>query len=483
MTIVNRERDRASDVNEVPIRPDEYQARPRNLPPMFLSALAVMLLAFGGTLTIALLWNIFDLINSRKFQELSRFELFVWDLFAVFTFIILLRWCTVQFLAFRGQLSKSMTPYYASSAWPSVSILVPAYQEAENIESTLASLVKLEYPNYEIIVVDDGSSDGTFEKAHKFCGKSGMVSLLRKDNGGKWSALNLAFKHAKYELILCVDADSRLSHNALQLLVPHMRDPRIAAVCGQVTVRNRVNMITKLQALEYVISNGGLRTAQSHLGSVMAVPGPIGLYRRSNLEQIAKLAGKIAEHVKPGHVAGPLSDETFAEDFQLSLTTLALNGRIVYEPRAIAYTRAPENVLSLINQRYRWLRGCMQVVNIYHTKLRARCNSTDRNKLDAILKWSYVVDVYVLPLMNFTALFACLFMIASEGFLAGYAFAWFLAISLLNFMTATFYILSQGDEFPLLATVVALDLYQCLLINSVWVAAVADELRKSEMRW
>ena len=95
-----------------------------------------------------------------------------------------------------------------------------------------------------------------------------------------------------------------------------------------------LNIITRLQALEYVISNGGLRTAQSHLGSVMSVPGPIGLYRRSNLEQIAKLADKLAEHVKRGHVAGPLSDETFAEDFQLSLTTLALHGRIVYEPRA-----------------------------------------------------------------------------------------------------------------------------------------------------
>jgi cellulose synthase/poly-beta-1,6-N-acetylglucosamine synthase-like glycosyltransferase len=195
------------------------------------------------------------------------------------------------------------------------------------------------------------------------------------------------------------------------------------------------------------------------------------------------LAGKIAGHVKPGHVAGPLSDETFAEDFQLSLTTLALHGRIVYEPRAIAYTRAPENILSLINQRYRWLRGIMQVINIYNTKLRALCNAADRNKLVAILKWSYLVDIYVLPLINFSALFACLFMIGSEGFLGGYAFVWFLAISLLNVMTATFYILSQGDEFPLLATVVALDLYQCLLINSVWVAAVADQLRKSDMRW
>src|ERR1700730_16868110 len=369
-----RKRDEASHMNEVLIRPDEYQARPRHMPPIFLSTLAVLLLAFGGILTIALPWNILDLANGREFQDLSRFQYFVWDMFAVFSFVMLLRWCTVQFLAFRAQLSKTTTQSYDSSAWPSVSILVPAYQEAENIESTLRSLAELEYPRYEIIVVDDGSSDETFEKAHKFSGKSGSgtVAVLRKDNGGKWSALNLAFKHAKYEFILCVDADSRLSRDALQLLVPHLRDPRIAAVCGQVTVRNRVNMITKLQALEYVIAIGGLRTAQSHLGSVMVVPGPIGLYRRSNLEQITKLSGKFAEHVKPGHVAGPLSDETFAEDFQLSLTTLALNGRIVYEPRAIAYTRAPENILSLIDQRYRWVRGTMQVINIYSSKFCAQ---------------------------------------------------------------------------------------------------------------
>ena len=125
----------------------------------------------------------------------------------------------------------------------------------------------------------------------------------------------------------------------------------------------------------------------------------------------------------------------------------------------------------------------MQVINIYNTRLRVRCNAADRNKLDAILIGSYLVDIYVLPLINFMALFACLFMIASEDFLGSHAFAWFLAISLLNVMTATFYILSQGDEFPLLATVVALNLYQSLLINSAWVAAVADQLRKSEMRW
>jgi biofilm PGA synthesis N-glycosyltransferase PgaC len=469
-------------MNEARFGPGEY---PYHLPPIFLFTLAVMLLAFGGTLTIALPWNILDLINGREFQNLSLFHRFVWDLLAVFSFLMLLRWCAIQCLVFRAELVKRTAPSYDIPAWPSVSILVPAYQEAENIESTLRSLVELEYPHYEIIVVDDGSSDATFEEAYNFSGKYGSrtVSVLRKENGGKWSALNLAFKHAKYEFILCVDADSRLSRDALQLLVPHMSDPRIAAVCGQVTVRNRVNMITKLQALEYVIANGGLRTAQSHLGSVIVVPGPIGLYRRSNLEQVAKLTGKIPDRVKPGHFAGPLSDETFAEDFQLSLTMLALNGRIVYEPRAIAYTRAPENILSLINQRYRWLRGSMQVINIYKTKLRALCDAGNHKKLDLIINWSYLVDIYVLPLINFAVLFACLFMIAGEGFLGGHAFAWFLAILLLNVMIATFYILSQGDEFPLLMTVVALDLYQCLLINSAWVVAVADQLRKSDMRW
>jgi len=472
-------------MNDALIGHKEYQASSPHTPTIFLSTLAFILLTFGGTLTIALPWNILDFINGRDFQDLSRLQRFVWGLFAVFNLLMLLRWCTVQFFALCAQLSESSTPSYDSSAWPGVSILVPAYQEAENIEATLRSLVEVEYPHYEIIIVDDGSSDETFEKAHKFSEKSGsgLVSVLRKVNGGKWSALNLAFQHAKYEFILCVDADSLLSRNALQLLVRHMSDPRIAAVCGQVTVRNRVNILTRLQALEYVISNGGLRTAQSHLGSVMVVPGPIGLYRRSNLEQISKSAGKIAEDVKPGHVAGPLSDETFAEDFQLSLTTLALHGRIVYEPRAIAYTRAPENMLSLINQRYRWLRGIMQVINIYNTKLRVRCNAADRNKLDAILIGSYFVDLYVLPLINFAALFACLFMIANEDSMGSHAFAWFLAMSLLNVMTATFYVLSQGDEFPLLAVVLALDLYQCLLINSAWVAAVADQLRKSDMKW
>ncbi len=468
----------------MPVHIDEYQIRPRHVPPAVLIALAGMVLCFGGVLTIALPWSFLDLMAAPKLRSSSLLQMLWFASLAVLSFLILIRWCVIQCLAFQADFRMSRERVKDPPVWPNVSILVPAYQEAQNIESALRSLMELDYPSYEVIVVDDGSSDATFDKAQKFSGSfgRGTVRVLRKGNGGKWSALNLAFQHARGDLILCIDADSRLSWDALKVLVRHMSDPRIVAACGQVTVRNRVNLLTNLQALEYVISNGGLRTAQSQLGSVLVVPGPIGLYRRSILKQIAERAGKTAESLCPGESAGPLSGETFAEDFQLSLTALALDGRIVYEPRAIAYTRAPDKVLQLINQRYRWLRGSMQVLDIYRTKLRALSSASTRKRLDAILNGLYVVDIYLLPLISFLVLIGFLITIAGAEQL-GTVLLWVMSIWLLNLMSATYYILSQEDDLSLLMVVPALDLYQWLLINSAWMVAAVDQLRKSKMRW
>jgi hypothetical protein len=104
-----------------------------------------------------------------RFQYLSRFQRFVWDMFAVFSFVMLLRWCPVQFLAFRAQLSTSTTPSYDSSARPSVSILVPAYQEAENIESTLRSLVELEYPRVGLVYQKKTRCFSVSQLAERYC--------------------------------------------------------------------------------------------------------------------------------------------------------------------------------------------------------------------------------------------------------------------------------------------------------------------------
>lgn len=459
----------------------DLEGRPdrRPIPSALLGVLAAITLVFGGALTLFLPWNAFSLLSEREGMDLPSRVFF--GLFALFGFLLLVRWCIVHLLAFRAHLAMRYRPPSQPSRWPRVSILVPAYQEAENIESALRSLTELDYPDYEIIVVDDGSADATYDKAKAFAARFGALSVLRKPNGGKWSAMNLAFQKSSGELILCIDADSRLRRDALRRLVPHLSDPRNVAVSGQVTVRNRCNVLTRLQALEYVVSNGGLRTAQSALGMVLVVPGPIGLYKRSILQQILARTGTVRWPLRPGAVAGPVSSETFAEDFQLSLTALALGGRIVYEPRALSYTRVPQGIPQILNQRYRWIRGTLQVLDVYKRRLR-NVSPDARGRLDFVVRWFCFLDAWILPPITFALLIA-FFVILSSGAPANVVLWWIAAVLLLNFMTSTYYILSQEENLSLLQMVPALYVYQALLINSIWVAAVFDKVRKTRMDW
>ena len=399
------------------------------------------------------------------------------------SFFVLLRWCAIQSFAFVAHVLREQQRRDVQS-WPLVSVLVPAYQESDTIASSLRALIELDYPNYEIIVVDDGSSDDTFQKASMFVGDHGRcrVQLFRKPNGGKWSALNLGFAHAAGPLVLCIDADSRLAPDALKRLVSRMDDPGVSGVSGQITVRNRRNLIARLQAYEYVVANGGLRTAQSLFGLVLVVPGPIGLYRRSALQQIVDATASGADgRPQDGGVAGPFSHETFAEDFQLSLTILALGGRIVYEPRAVSYTKAPELTATLLSQRYRWFRGTIQVLRIYHRRLR-HLPASRKRRLTLVIAMVYLLDLCVLPIVNFV-IFVALVVSAATTPVSADLLTWIMAIWLLNLLTGTFHVLVQGDDLSLLSLVPLYDLYHGLLLNSAWTIAVADELRQSKMQW
>ena len=150
----------------------------------------------------------------------------------------------------------------------------------------MSALVRLDYPAYEVIFVDDGSTDDTHRLALPFAGphysEYGVchVRVFTKPNGGKWSAHNYGIQHASGTLILCIDADSRIEAGALKLMVRHMRDKRVGAVSGQIRVRNRKSLLGLFQAFEYVLANGALRLSQGATGTVMVVPGPIGLFRR-----------------------------------------------------------------------------------------------------------------------------------------------------------------------------------------------------------
>jgi poly-beta-1,6-N-acetyl-D-glucosamine synthase len=453
-----------------------YQAKRRSVPRVLVAGLCIVTILYALILTFVLPWALLEAVLRTDLPA-------GWSLAAaVFGLLFMFRWCAVHALAFRAHINALGRVPKILDHYPIVSILVPAHNESESIISAIRSLISLDYPRYEVIVIDDGSTDDTYEKALPWAGKYDRctVAVIRKPNGGKWSALNLAYKRSKGELILCVDADSRLGEDALLWLVPRLFEPGVVAACGQVTIRNRETLLARFQALEYLISNGGMRTALSVIGQVTLVPGPIGLYKREILELVAKANWHPQGEDDEGKVFGPLSDSTFAEDFELSLSALALGGRIVYEPSANAYTKCPDDIGTLISQRYRWIRGTWQVCRIYRREMSKVARNTNKWLTPAM--WAlYPLDLYFVPLLQLS-----LVAILGIALIAGYPMALVFysigAVALLNAMTAAVFVVSHDDEFEILPLVLGLDFYS-MFVRFAWIIAGIDELRRTGMRW
>ncbi len=228
---------------------------------------------------------------------------------------------------------------------PLVTVIVPAYNEEKAIGKTVEALLRLSYANKEIIVVDDGSTDGTLAVARSHA-KDDRVKVVAKPNGGKWDALNTGIEIARGEFIVCIDADTLLDQNAIQHLVGHFKDPDVAAVAGNVKVGNRRGVVTKLQALEYIVGINLHRRSEAHSQNVTVVPGPIGAFRTSVLTEIGLFEG-----------------DTFAEDADITFRILKAGYKTAFEARALGYTEAPKSMTSLAKQRYRWYRGKLQVLS------------------------------------------------------------------------------------------------------------------------
>jgi biofilm PGA synthesis N-glycosyltransferase PgaC len=237
-------------------------------------------------------------------------------------------------------------PGEAPARLPFVSIIVPAFNEAPMIAQVLESLLLVRYPRFEVIVVDDGSSDQTFLRALPYRRRRGVeFRVLAKPNGGKFDALNHGIARARGEIVICIDGDSVLDPDAVRSCVAHFEDPRIGAVAGNVRVENRGTVWSALQALEYIVGYGLAKRAQSAARAVCIVPGPLGAFRKSALREVQGYDG-----------------DSFAEDFDLTMKLLGAGWHIVYEPRAVVSTEAPERTLDLLRQRYRWTRGSLQVL-------------------------------------------------------------------------------------------------------------------------
>ncbi|MBA3673185.1 MAG: glycosyltransferase, partial [Gemmatimonadaceae bacterium] len=227
---------------------------------------------------------------------------------------------------------------------PGVSVVVPAFNEEKVIVRTIASLLNQVYAGaLEIVVVDDGSTDDTVDICEEAYRDHASVTVFRKPNGGKASALNHGIAQAHHDIVIGLDADTVFATDAVAQLVQPLSDERIAAVAGNAKVGNRINLVTRWQALEYVTSQNFDRRAFSLLDCITVVPGAVGAWRRSAVV-----------------AAGGFKEDTLAEDQDLTLALRRAGWSVAFADEAIAYTEAPDTLRGLAKQRFRWSFGTLQ---------------------------------------------------------------------------------------------------------------------------
>jgi cellulose synthase/poly-beta-1,6-N-acetylglucosamine synthase-like glycosyltransferase/peptidoglycan/xylan/chitin deacetylase (PgdA/CDA1 family) len=303
-------------------------------------------------------------------------ELGYWSghiLFSAFIVFMMLSVSRVLFIAFIAtkehfrEKKAGLAAFWAAGGQhaPLVSIIVPAYNEEVNAVGSVESLLKCDYPNFEIIFVNDGSQDRTYERVSTAFEGQPKVKVYSKPNGGKASALNYGISRSQADFVICIDADTKLKSDAVSLLMQHFapagsglrQGQWVGAVAGNVKVGNQVNLLTRWQAIEYISSQNFDRKAFAWLNAITVVPGAIGAFRKKAIED-----------------AGGFTTDTLAEDCDLTIRILRCGYAIENDNRAVAMTEAPETLKQFFKQRFRWSYGVMQ---------------TFWKNRDALMNWKY----------------------------------------------------------------------------------------------
>ncbi|MEV4039967.1 glycosyltransferase [Streptomyces umbrinus] len=240
----------------------------------------------------------------------------------------------------RLERSRPGAPWLREVTEP-VSVLVPAYNEEAGIESTVRSLLASDYPQLQIIVIDDGSTDRTAELAEGV--GDPRVLVVRQPNAGKAAALNTGLAHTSHDIVIMVDADTVFEPDAIHHLVQPLAHPAVGAVSGNTKVGNRRGLLAKWQHLEYCFGFNLDRRMFEVLECMTTVPGAIGAFRRDAILGV-----------------GGVSDDTLAEDTDLTMALWRAGWRVLYEESAIAWTEVPTSLRQLWRQRYRWCFGTIQ---------------------------------------------------------------------------------------------------------------------------
>jgi len=335
--------------------------------------------------------------------ERRRGQLFTWSVRSAFWLVGLLSAAVVAvgflvaarvfvLLALASHHARTARPRFGTDHLPSVAVLVPAFNEEVGIERAVRSIAQSNYPDLDIVVIDDGSTDTT--PAIVEAAAIGGVRLVRQHNGGKAAALNTGVELTDSEIVVMVDGDTIFEADTVRRLVEPFDDARVGAVSGNTKVGNRRGLLGRWQHIEYVTGFNIDRRMYEVLQCTTTVPGAIGAFRREAIDQV-----------------GGLSGDTLAEDTDLTLAIGRTGRRVVYAEDALAWTEAPSTIDGLWRQRYRWSFGTMQAV----WKHRGAVLSSDprevrigRRALPYLTFFQYLLPMLA-PLIDLFALYGVIF--------------------------------------------------------------------------
>jgi cellulose synthase/poly-beta-1,6-N-acetylglucosamine synthase-like glycosyltransferase len=282
--------------------------------------------------------------------------------------------------------TKKRKPYAKwNPHYPMVSIILPAYNEEKTIAKSIERSLSQRYKgSIEIIVIDDGSTDRTYDIAKTYADKHANVMAIRLEkNRGKSHALNMGFAQAKGEISVFSDTDSILAPEAISRMVSHFKDPDVGMVAGMVVIGNEKNLLTRLQQIEYLLSQSIIRFCQSSQKNVLICPGACTAVRTD-------IASKI-----------PVTDRTITEDADFTFSVWKEGWKICQEPESVSYTEAPGNLRSLITQRKRWLYGSLQTIAIHKWAAREGNPWVLKAWLECFLSPFALLFIVSLPLQYF----------------------------------------------------------------------------------
>jgi cellulose synthase/poly-beta-1,6-N-acetylglucosamine synthase-like glycosyltransferase len=339
-----------------------------------------------------------------------------------------------------------------------VSVVVPAYNERAGIADTLAPLLASDHP-IEIVVVDDGSTDGTADIAEAV--PDPRVRVIRQRNAGKAAALNTGIAYARHALVVMMDGDTVFEPDTVRRLVQPFADPRIGAVAGNAKIVNRRGLVARWQHLEYVVGFAIDRRVYDTFHCMPTVPGAVGAFRRSALVEV-----------------GGLSDDTLAEDTDLTIAVGRAGWHVVYEPRARGWTEAPTRLGQLWLQRYRWCYGTMQSMWKHRRAL------FDRGASGRMGRWGLLNLALFQVLLPLLAPLVDLFLVYGLIFLDPLTTAalWGAVLSV-QLLAATYALRMDGERLRDVWLVPLQQLVYRQLMYLVLIESVLTALAGSRLRW